>query len=300
MRHQGMILLSAIAAAVAATAPAAASNAPWQVEIYNAAKLGAGPVDGKPAWMVAHRCGGTLIADGWVLTAAHCVPEPQFQDKYRVRLGAYDIGAGDGATYRVDRFVVHPDYPEPAERSVDAPKDSDVALMHYVSDEATDESQAGNFAPIGIYDGEPLGDGVAVMVTGWGTVEEQGDHSSLLLKADLATRDCQSDPALIGKTNDNMLCAGAPGGKDSCQGDSGGPLVMTEGTSAPGGPVPGGPDRGGPVLVGPVLVGPVLVGIVSWGVGCGVENRPGVYVRLDHDHFRAWVIRTTQGDQPPG
>jgi len=63
---------------------------------------------------------------------------------------------------------------------------------------------------------------------------------------------------LLGKTvTDRMLCAGyLKGGTDACQMDSGGPLSVRE----------------------------QLVGIVSWGVGCALADKPGVYSRLDALH----------------
>jgi secreted trypsin-like serine protease len=67
-----------------------------------------------------------------------------------------------------------------------------------------------------------------------------------------------------------MLCAAAPG-EDSCQGDSGGPLILTSGD-------------------------PVLVGIVSWGDGCAEPGHPGVYVRIDRDHYLDWIKRAMAAD----
>lgn len=57
-----------------------------------------------------------------------------------------------------------------------------------------------------------------------------------------------------------MLCAGnARGGKDACQGDSGGPMATRD----------------------------TLVGVVSWGVGCGRREFPGVYANVAY--LREWI-----------
>jgi secreted trypsin-like serine protease len=65
-----------------------------------------------------------------------------------------------------------------------------------------------------------------------------------------------------------MLCAGdlSNGGEDSCQGDSGGPLFVPDGGS-----------------------GWVQVGIVSFGIGCGRRDFPGVYTRVAR--YQNWIGR---------
>ena len=62
-----------------------------------------------------------------------------------------------------------------------------------------------------------------------------------------------------------MVCAGPlAGGKDSCQGDSGGPLVIKDDANTA-----------------------IIYGVVSWGIGCGSANYPGVYARVTK--FVDWI-----------
>ncbi|CAF4888614.1 unnamed protein product [Pieris macdunnoughi] len=117
--------------------------------------------------------------------------------------------------------------------------------------------------------------GTRCLATGWGKDKFQNGHyQNILKKVELPVVDRRYCQYLLRRTrlshhfklHKSFMCAGAESDNDTCKGDGGAPLAC---------PIPDQNDRY------------VQNGIVSWGIGCGEDGLPGVYV--DVTFFRRWI-----------
>jgi secreted trypsin-like serine protease len=222
---------------------------PWQVSI-GASWI----VD--PTW--AHYCGGSVYNETWIVTAAHCIDGDR-PENVSVTAGSNVL---DSAAIRrnVKRIVVKSDY--------DATTvDNDIGLLELWDPLPLTQ----NLAKIPLVTAAEAArlekEDVDLSVTGWGHTQLGGQNVSSLrfVTVPLVGKDrCNAPLSYGGKITENMLCAGLDeGNKDSCKNDSGGGASLSDGGVAK------------------------LAGIVSWGEGCGLPLKYGVYTRVSK--YAAWV-----------
>lgn len=273
---------------------------PWQIGLM---------INGAPG-PDGHFCGGSMVLDRWVLTAAHCIHMSDDKGVFRdinpaavsVLVGTNSLADGSGDLVPIEGIFRHPDY-------VGTEFDNDIALIKL--------ARAPNvpFATIKVPDAA-FGDyldqpGVQTTVTGWG-LTEGGDHpedlrevqiqmmdrnlcneAMLETRADEAAKGFGYAVKVFGLTDEaaysawdaliagvkppmsgNMLCSGTfEGGKTACSGDSGGPLVV-------------GLQDGSYIQAG----------VVSWGLsgaggkGCNESAPFSAYTRVSN--YLPWLDAT--------
>uniref|UniRef100_A0AB38ZEJ6 Venom S1 protease 4 n=1 Tax=Oncocephalus sp. TaxID=2944721 RepID=A0AB38ZEJ6_9HEMI len=213
-------------------------------------------------------CGGSVISQFHVLTAAHCT-DPKQGIPLAVTVGDHNIYDPKDCTsaveYEVKKVVQHPDYDKKGE------VENDIALL------ITEKIIFNNFVePICLPDAKMNLEGQRVKVTGWGKLTPQGPYSEVLQKVNLnavALDICDEYFGGIDTDNPSQLCTLTPKA-DSCQGDSGGPAVWRD----------------------PETNRYVLVGIISFGDTCAKEDAPAVCTDVFY-HLK-WIKKTMAETRP--
>ncbi|XP_053394897.1 fibrinolytic enzyme, isozyme C-like isoform X1 [Mercenaria mercenaria] len=205
----------------------------------------------------SHMCGGSVIAQDWVLTAAHCV-EGRTPSSLAIVVDLHDYtNPGNYIWFDIEDIIMHNNYNQ---GSGGFP--NDVALLRL---KPNGQDITKNI--IKIASGTSDYAGQICTISGWG-VKVDGSGASKLKKADvsvLSKSQCVSYWGSKNILNQHICVKGydTVEGSGSCNGDSGGPLVC----------------------------GNELVGVTSWGFsGChdgGVVTYPSVYARVTS--FYDWI-----------
>ncbi|XP_030645965.1 chymotrypsin A-like isoform X2 [Chanos chanos] len=214
---------------------------PWQVSLQD--------------YTGHHFCGGSVINQFWVVTAAHC----QVKTSDRVILGEHNRASHNESiqTMTIDRVFQHPSFDT-------STLNNDVALIKLASP-AQLNTRVSPVCLAGTYDNFPAG--LKCVTSGWGRTKHNVPEGATILQQTvlplLTNTECQR--YWRDQISDAMICAGAAGA-DTCMGDSGGPLVCQKSGAW------------------------TLVGIVSWGRSTCSTKIPAVYARATK--LRSWIDQT--------
>ncbi|NP_956650.1 vitamin K-dependent protein C precursor [Danio rerio] len=226
-------------------------ESPWQALILN--HLG------------RFHCGGVLIDENWVLTAAHCL---ETSSKFSVRLGDYQRFKFEGSevTLPVKQHISHPQYNP-------ITVDNDIALLRLDGPVKFSTYILPACLPsLELAKRMLHRNGTVTIITGWGKNNQSAtSYNSTLHYVELPivdNKECSRH--MMNNLSDNMLCAGVLGQvKDACEGDSGGPMMTLFHDTW------------------------FLVGLVSWGEGCGQRDKLGIYTKVAS--YLDWIDSVRQG-----
>lgn len=223
---------------------------PWITRLFLTETVGGGS---------GFLCGGSIVHNNWVLTAAHCCDRIA---EVVATFGDISRSSSESGQYSLSSTTMfnHPEWNQGADGDFG---NSDWCLVKFDQDILAVAPEPEK-VKIACLPSEPIAHGAGCWVAGWGTTSSGGSTSSTLLSAGvniLGEEYCENF-SNNGPLMPDDICAGLPDtdnngltdpGKDACQGDSGGPLIC------------------------PVDGKAVLAGVVSRGVGCASEGFPGLY-----------------------
>uniref|UniRef100_A0A182N2T7 Peptidase S1 domain-containing protein n=1 Tax=Anopheles dirus TaxID=7168 RepID=A0A182N2T7_9DIPT len=203
-----------------------------------------------------HICGGAVLNQQWVITAASCMFGRTTTDT-RVVVGAYRLSQG-GFNLGLRRIIIHPNF-------ADATLANDVAVVRVSSlmvlSDAVQGVQLGSYYVNVAY---------GALVSGWGRIEFSNpqfpDNLQYIAVNVISQLECRARFAAPydARIYDSTLCSSSPIGQGTCLGDAGSPLVH----------------------------GAELHGIVSWGIPCGEGYPDVIQARAYRVRLLSDVIRT--------
>lgn len=184
-------------------------------------------------------CGGAIINEYTVLTAAHCTQNIN-HNQYSIRAGSNSQYTG-GQVIQVSYIVNHPRY-DPSWF------DNDVSIVKLSAPIFYNDK----VQPVKLADPTTfIPDNGYARIAGWGDLQSgSGQYPEFLRYVDVPVVNQASCRVVYSHLTDRMICAGLTG-KSTCQGDSGGPLVYNG----------------------------YHIGIVSHAYGCAYSGYPTVYSR---------------------
>ncbi|XP_071637585.1 chymotrypsin-2-like [Temnothorax longispinosus] len=204
-----------------------------------------------------HRCGGVIIGQYYILTAAHCV-DGEDVSTISANVGLIDVKE-PSAVHLIESSYIHEDY-----KSTNS-WINDIALLKLQSP----IKYSPLVSPITLSLNQNILDGTEVVTSGFGDLSHRGKLNTRLHVVDIKIADqdyCRNVWTNKSyKIYDTQICANDPTiEKGSCQGDSGGPLTLNN----------------------------ELIGLYSFGFKCGDKIYPTVYTRVSS--YIQWIVdRTT-------